>query len=59
MDYPSPAHEQKICPPEQLAAAVAGLPRPLVLLDELPRNSTGKLPRNHLQALFAEKVANG
>ncbi len=35
------------------------LPRPLVLLDELPRNSTGKLPRNHLQALFAEKVANG
>ena len=30
MDYPSPAHEQKICPPEQLAAAVAGLPRPLV-----------------------------
>ena len=35
------------------------LPRPLVLLDELPRNATGKLPRNHLQALFAEKVANG
>ena len=34
------------------------LPRPLVLLDELPRNATGKLPRNHLQALFAEKVAH-
>ena len=30
MDYSSPAHEQKICPPERLAAAVAGLPRPLV-----------------------------
>lgn len=35
------------------------LPRPLVLLDELPRNSTGKLPRNHLQALYAEKVTHG
>ncbi|MDO9402205.1 MAG: AMP-binding protein [Polaromonas sp.] len=27
------------------------LPRPLVLLDALPRNSTGKLPRQTLQAL--------
>lgn len=27
------------------------LPRPLVLLDSLPRNSTGKLPREALQAL--------
>lgn len=27
------------------------LPRPLVLLDALPRNSTGKLPRETLQAL--------
>ncbi|UUZ71355.1 AMP-binding protein [Polaromonas sp. P1(28)-8] len=27
------------------------LPRPLVLLDALPRNSTGKLPREALQAL--------
>jgi acyl-coenzyme A synthetase/AMP-(fatty) acid ligase len=35
------------------------LPRPLVLLDQLPRNATGKLPRNHLQALFAEKVGHG
>ena len=34
------------------------LPRPLVLLDQLPRNATGKLPRNHLQALFAEKVGH-
>ena len=31
------------------------LPRPLFLLDALPRNSTGKLPRNQLQALYAEK----
>ncbi len=29
------------------------LPRPLVLLDKLPRNSTGKLPRTQLQALYA------
>jgi acyl-coenzyme A synthetase/AMP-(fatty) acid ligase len=34
------------------------LPRPLIFLDELPRNSTGKLPRNHLQALYAEKVSH-
>jgi len=34
------------------------LPRPLVLLDQLPRNATGKLPRNHLQVLFAEKVVH-
>jgi acyl-coenzyme A synthetase/AMP-(fatty) acid ligase len=27
------------------------LPRPIVLLDSLPRNSTGKLPRDTLQAL--------
>ena len=32
------------------------LPRPLVLLDALPRNATGKLPRTALQALHAEKV---
>lgn len=35
------------------------LPRPLVLVDALPRNSTGKLPRNELQALYAEKVSHG
>ncbi|MDW5416695.1 D-glycero-beta-D-manno-heptose 1-phosphate adenylyltransferase [Iodobacter sp. CM08] len=28
--YPSPLFEQKICPPEQLAARLASLPRPLV-----------------------------
>ncbi len=35
------------------------LPRPLVLVEELPRNSTGKLPRGNLQALYAEKVGHG
>ena len=35
------------------------LPRPLILVDELPRNSTGKLPRAELQALYAEKVSHG
>jgi acyl-coenzyme A synthetase/AMP-(fatty) acid ligase len=35
------------------------LPRPLVLVDKLPRNSTGKLPRNDLQVLYAEKVSHG
>lgn len=35
------------------------LPRPLVLVDRLPRNSTGKLPRGDLQALYAEKVSHG
>ncbi len=35
------------------------LPRPLVLVDGLPRNSTGKLPRAELQALYAEKIAHG
>lgn len=35
------------------------LPRPLVLVDALPRNATGKLPRQALQALYAEKVAHG
>lgn len=34
------------------------LPRPLVLVDALPRNSTGKLPRSQLQALHAEMVAS-
>ncbi len=35
------------------------LPRPLVMVDRLPRNSTGKLPRGELLALYADKVANG
>ena len=35
------------------------LPRPLVFVDALPRNSTGKLPRSALQALFEERLAHG
>lgn len=35
------------------------LPRPLVFVDRLPRNSTGKLPRNELQALYAERIGHG
>lgn len=35
------------------------LPRPLVFLDGLPRNSTGKLPRSELQVLYAAKVEHG
>ena len=35
------------------------LPRPLVFVDALPRNSTGKLPRSALQALFKERQAHG
>ena len=32
------------------------LPRPLIMLDVLPRNSTGKLPRAVLQALYRQRV---
>lgn len=32
------------------------LPRPLFFVDALPRNTTGKLPRQELQALYAAKV---
>jgi acyl-coenzyme A synthetase/AMP-(fatty) acid ligase len=35
------------------------LPRPLVLVDALPRNGTGKLPRARLAALYAERVTHG
>jgi acyl-coenzyme A synthetase/AMP-(fatty) acid ligase len=35
------------------------LPRPLVMVDALPRNSTGKLTRQALQALYAEQVGHG
>jgi acyl-coenzyme A synthetase/AMP-(fatty) acid ligase len=35
------------------------LPRPLVLVDALPRNHTGKLTRQALQALYTEKVGHG
>lgn len=51
--------------PRELLAALRDkidaifLPRPLLLVDQLPRNSTGKLPRDRLQALYAEKVGDG
>ena len=35
------------------------LPRPLVRVDVLPRNSTGKLPRSALETLYLEQVAHG
>jgi acyl-coenzyme A synthetase/AMP-(fatty) acid ligase len=35
------------------------LPRPIVQLDSLPRNSTGKLPRETLQALALEHRRRG
>ncbi len=35
------------------------MPRPLVLVDGLPRNSTGKLPRSGLQALYQNRVSDG
>ncbi len=35
------------------------LPRPAIFVDALPRNSTGKLPRSGLQALYAQKVQHG
>jgi acyl-coenzyme A synthetase/AMP-(fatty) acid ligase len=35
------------------------LPRPLVMVDALPRNSTGKLTRTALNTLYREKVARG
>ncbi len=34
------------------------LPRPLVRVDVLPRNSTGKLPRSALETLYLERVAH-
>lgn len=34
------------------------LPRPLIQLDTLPRNSTGKLPRTALQTLYAETLSH-
>jgi acyl-coenzyme A synthetase/AMP-(fatty) acid ligase len=35
------------------------LPRPLVFVQDLPRNSTGKLMRTTLQALYQEHVTSG
>jgi acyl-coenzyme A synthetase/AMP-(fatty) acid ligase len=37
----------------------AFLPRPLLLVERLPRNATGKLPRQALQALVAEHLQSG
>ena len=34
------------------------LPRPLLFVEALPRNSTGKLPRQALQALFAQPTSS-
>jgi acyl-coenzyme A synthetase/AMP-(fatty) acid ligase len=34
------------------------LPRPPIFVDALPRNSTGKLPRSALLALYAEKAVH-
>lgn len=33
------------------------LPRPLILLDQLPRNATGKLPQAALQAIYEQHMA--
>lgn len=35
------------------------LPRPLVFVEALPRNSTGKLPRDQLKGLYEQKVRHG
>lgn len=35
------------------------LARPLIWVDALPRNSTGKLPRSALHALYLQRVTNG
>lgn len=35
------------------------IPRPLVMVEALPRNSTGKLPREALQALASEHLRKG
>jgi acyl-coenzyme A synthetase/AMP-(fatty) acid ligase len=43
--------EQKVMAALRERIDPAFLPRPLVLLDSLPRNPTGKLPREHLAAL--------
>jgi len=34
------------------------LPRPLLFVESLPRNSTGKLPREALQKLITEHMNN-
>lgn len=37
----------------------AFMPRPLVMIDTLPRNATGKLTQGRLDALYLEKVKRG
>ena len=57
-----------VAPEMKASALLAGLrqridtvflPRPIVLLDSLPRNSTGKLPREALQQLAREHQRKG
>ena len=57
-----------VAPSSNVRAILAGLrqrldaiflPRPLVLVEALPRNATGKLTRHALQGLYAEKVVHG
>jgi len=51
--------------PQALRAALLAridplfMPRPLVLLERLPRNATGKLPRSQLQTLYRERQEHG
>jgi acyl-coenzyme A synthetase/AMP-(fatty) acid ligase len=35
------------------------LPRPLLLVEQLPRNATGKLPQQALQAFAAQHLRGG
>jgi acyl-coenzyme A synthetase/AMP-(fatty) acid ligase len=35
------------------------LPRPLLLVDRLPRNATGKLPKAALEALAERRLRSG
>jgi len=72
-ETPSPGRVERLCAfvvapgmdRETLLAALrsridaAFLPRPLVLVERLPRNGVGKLPREGLQSLYGETVARG
>ncbi len=51
---PQLGERQLLCRLRQRVDAVF-LPRPLFLVDALPRNSTGKLPRERLQALYESR----
>ena len=57
-----------VAPSQDVSTLMAGLrprldaiflPRPLVLVEALPRNSTGKLTRQALQALYTERMGRG